>query len=68
MTLNDRLQAPTPKFFKTIRNVGIVLAAISGSIIAAPVALPALVVQIASYMAIAASVATAISQATVEGE
>jgi hypothetical protein len=68
MNLIERLQAPTPKFFRTIRNIGIVLAAVSSSIIAAPVALPALVVQIATYMAIAASVATALSQAAVEGE
>jgi hypothetical protein len=68
MNLINRLQAPTPKFFRTIRNIGIVLAAVSSSIIAAPVALPAIVVQIATYMAIAASVATALSQAAVEGE
>jgi hypothetical protein len=68
MNLIERLQAPTPKFFRTIRNIGIVLAAVSSSIIAAPVALPALVIQIATYMAIAASVATALSQAAVEGE
>jgi hypothetical protein len=68
MNLIERLQAPTPKFFRTIRNIGIVLAAVSSSIIAAPVALPAIVVQIATYMAIAASVATALSQAAVEGE
>jgi hypothetical protein len=68
MNLINRLQAPTPKFFRTIRNIGIVLAAVSSSIIAAPVALPAIVVQIATYMAIAASVATALSQAAVDGE
>jgi hypothetical protein len=68
MNLIERLQAPTPKFFRTIRNIGIVLAAVSSSIIAAPVALPAIVVQIATYMAIAASVATALSQTAVEGE
>jgi hypothetical protein len=68
MNLIERLQAPTPKFFRTIRNIGIVLAAVSSSIIAAPVALPAIVVQIATYMAIAASVATALSQAAVDGE
>jgi hypothetical protein len=68
MNLINRLQAPTPKFFRTIRNIGIVLAAVSSSIIAAPVALPALVIQIATYMAIAASVATALSQTAVEGE
>ena len=57
------MQAPTPKFFKKIRNLGLVLAAISGTLIAAPVALPAVVVQIAGYLAVAATAATAVSQA-----
>jgi hypothetical protein len=68
MNFIDRVASPTPKFFKTVRNIGIVLAAISGSIIAAPVALPAIVIQIATYLAIAGSVASAISQTAVEGE
>jgi hypothetical protein len=68
MNLIDRVASPTPKFFKTVRNIGIVLAAISGSIIAAPVALPGIVIQIATYLAIASSVASALSQTAVEGE
>ena len=67
MNIIDRVIAPTPKFFKKVRTVGLVLAAVSASLLAAPVALPAVVVQIAGYLAVAGSVATAVSQvATME--
>jgi hypothetical protein len=68
MSIVTRIKAPTPKFFKTIRNIGLVLAAISGSILAAPVALPAIVVQIAGYLAVAGGVASTISQAVTNNE
>jgi hypothetical protein len=64
MTIKQRLKEPTPKFFKKVRNVGLVLAAISAAIIAAPIALPAIVVDIAGYLAVAGGVATAVSQVT----
>jgi hypothetical protein len=66
--LKKRVQSPTPGFFKKIRNIGLVLAAASGSIIAAPVALPAVVIQAAIYLAVASSVASAISQTAVKSE
>lgn len=68
LTLIERLIAPTSKFFKTIRTVGICLAAFGGAIIAAPVALPAAIVTVAGYLTVAGSVMTAVAQATVEGE
>jgi len=68
MTLAQRLVAPTSKFFKTIRTIGIVLAAVGGAIVAAPVALPAIVVTIAGYVVTAGAVMTAVAQATVDGE
>ena len=67
MTLNERIQSPTPKFFKKVRNIGLVLAAVSATLIASPVALPAVVVQVAGYLAVAGSVASAVSQATTGG-
>jgi hypothetical protein len=67
MNILDRIIAPTPKFFKKVRTVGLVLAAVSASLLAAPVALPAVVLQLAGYLAVAGSVATAVSQvATME--
>lgn len=69
MKLAERYQKPTPKFFKTLRNIGLALAAVGGAIIAAPVALPALVVTVATYLTVAGTVATAVSQAVVnDGE
>ena len=66
--LIDRIQSPTPKFFKKVRNIGLTLAAIAGTIVAAPVALPAVLVKIAGYLAVASGVAGALSQTAVEGE
>ena len=65
MNIAERYKKPTPKFFKTLRNIGIALATAGGAIIAAPVAMPALVVTIATYMTVAGTVATAVSQAVV---
>jgi hypothetical protein len=68
MNLIERVSSPTPKFFKKLRNIGLILAAVSGTLIAAPIALPAVVIQIAGYLAVASSVASAVSQTVVEGE
>jgi len=65
MNLVERYKKPTPKFFRTLRNIGIALATAGGAIIAAPVSMPALVVTIATYMTVAGTVATAVSQAVV---
>lgn len=65
MNLSERIQSPTPTFFKKIRNIGIILTAISGTLLGAPIALPLIVMKIASYMAVASMVATAVSQTAV---
>jgi hypothetical protein len=62
MTLIQRIQSPTPPFFKKIRTLGIILASVSASLLAAPIALPVVITQIAGYLAVAGSVATAVSQ------
>ena len=66
MTIAERIQAPTPSLFKRIRNIGIILASLSAAILAAPVAIPAVIVQAAGYLAVAGSVASAVSQVTTE--
>tara|TARA_R110002051_G_scaffold325627_1_gene429538 strand:+ start:1215 stop:1457 length:243 start_codon:yes stop_codon:yes gene_type:complete len=65
MNIVERYKKPTPKFFKTLRNIGIALATAGGAIIAAPISMPAIVVTIATYMTVAGTVATAVSQAVV---
>ena len=66
MSLIKRFKAPTPKFFRILRSIGLALLAVSGSIIAAPIALPAIVVTVAGYSAVAGGVLSAVSQITVE--
>ena len=68
MNLIDRVTSPTPTFFQKLRNIGLALAAISGAIIAAPVTLPAIVVTIAGYLAVAGTVLSAVSQTTIPGD
>ena len=66
LTLLQRVAAPTPRFFRLLKVIGLTLAAASGTLLAAPVALPAIVTTIAGYIAVASTVATAVSQVTVE--
>jgi len=68
MNIVERAKAPTPKFFKVLRSIGMALLAISGSIIAAPVVLPVAVVSIAGYAALAGGVISVISQITVDDQ
>jgi hypothetical protein len=56
MNIFERFQSPTPKFFKSIRNIGIMLATISGALLTAPLALPSIIITVAGYMGIASVV------------
>jgi uncharacterized membrane protein HdeD (DUF308 family) len=60
----NRAKAPTPKFFKVLRTAGLALAAVGGTILAAPMALPAIVTTIGGYVAVAGGVLSAASQLT----
>lgn len=66
MNLVQRAKAPTPKFFKVLRNIGLVLATVGGTILAAPIALPIMVSSAAGYLTVAGGVLTAVSQLTTE--
>ncbi|WP_226388711.1 hypothetical protein [Penaeicola halotolerans] len=73
MSLTDneivkRAKAPTPKFFKKLRLIGLVITALGGSILAAPVALPAAVITAGGYVLAIGGVLTTVSQVTVEGK
>lgn len=57
---------PTPKFFKLLRTIGLSLVAAGGAVVAAPIAVPAVVLTIAGYLTVAGGVMTAVSQAAVE--
>ncbi len=68
MNIIERVSAPTPKLFKTLRTIGIVILAVGGSILTAPIALPVGLVTIAGYLAVAGGVMSAISQVTVDNK
>lgn len=67
MSVLERAAAPTPKFFQKLKIIGITLVAVSAAILATP-AMPAIVVTIAGYVGLAGTVASAVSQAAVDGE
>jgi hypothetical protein len=64
MNVIKRAKAPTPKFFKVLRNIGLALAAVGGTILAAPVVLPVGIVSIGGYIAVAGGIISAVSQLT----
>ena len=66
MNLIERIQSPTPKFFRKLRNIGLILGATSATILAAPVALPVAVVTVSGYLAVACGVISAVSQTAVD--
>jgi hypothetical protein len=68
LTLAERVVAPTPKFFKTLRNIGVLIGLIGAGILAAPIGLPAVVVTVGGYMALAGGIVTGVSQTAVEKE
>ena len=64
MNIIKRIKSPTPKFFKVLRNIGLVLAAVGGTILATPIALPVVVTTIGGYVVVAGGVLSAVSQLT----
>ena len=68
LNIVERVQGETPKFFKKLRNIGLVMAAVGSALVSAPVTLPVIVVTVGGYMIVAGSVASAISQVTVNNE
>jgi len=68
MNVIQRMKAPTPKFFKVMRTVGLALAAAGAAVVAAPIALPAAIVTLGGYLTVAGTVATAVAQTAVKKE
>lgn len=66
MNVIKRVKAPIPKFFKVLRTIGLSLAAVGGSIIAASIILPITVVTLGGYLAVVGGVLSAVSQLTTE--
>ena len=68
MNIVERVVAPTPKWFKILRTVGIALASVGGIIIASPVALPVGLVSAAGYLVLGGSIISVVSQTAVKAE
>lgn len=68
MNIVERALAPTPKWFKVLRSVGIALASVGGIIIASPIALPVGLVSAAGYLVLGGSIISVVSQTAVKAE
>lgn len=66
--MKNRLIQKTPKFFRIVRNVGLILTAAGTAIVTLPISVPAIVVTGATYLIAAGTVAAAVSQATITEE
>lgn len=64
----SRLKSEPSKWFKAIRTIGLSLAGIAGAILTAPIALPAGVVTLAGYIALAGTVAGVVAHTANENE
>jgi hypothetical protein len=63
MTLQQRYQSPTPKFFKRVSKWGLALAAVGGTLLTTPIPHPPLLVKLAVNVTVAGAVATRLRQA-----
>ena len=68
LNLVSRVQEPTPKWFRIVRNIGLALSAVGGVLVAAPVALPAGIVTVGGYLLLGGTIIGAVSQTAVSAE
>lgn len=62
----NRIKAPTPKFWKKVRNTVGVIAGIAGALVVAPIALPVGVVTALTYIAVVGGAVAGTAQLTKE--
>lgn len=60
----ERATEPTPSFWKKVQRIGLILGAVGGAILTAPISLPAGIVAVGGYLATAGAVTAGLSQAT----
>ena len=68
LNLISRIQEPTPKWFRIVRNIGLALSAVGGVIATAPVSLPAGIITLGGYLLLGGSIIGAVSQTAVSAE
>lgn len=67
MNYINRISTKTPKFFRDFRNMGLILLAIGGTLVASDYELPMFLSRLGEYLIIGGTVITAVAQAVVEG-
>lgn len=65
LSLKQRWKSPTPKFWKKVQRIGLVLTALGTALITAPVSLPAAVVTAGTYAVFGGGLLATMSQLTV---
>jgi hypothetical protein len=65
MNIKERFLAPTPKFWRKVRNAMIAIGSVSGALVLAP-GLPVLLVTLATYGVTIGTIGATLSQLTVE--
>ena len=68
LNLIDRIKAPTPKWFRIVRSIGLIMATVGGALVASPVALPTALVSVAGYLVLGGGIISAVSQTAVQAE
>jgi hypothetical protein len=68
MNFVERVVAPCPPFFKTLRYYALVVGGVAATILTGGLVLPAVVTTIAGYVATASAVVITVSQCTVDGD
>ena len=64
--IKSRWKSETPRFWKKVQKIALVVGVLGGAIITAPVSLPASVVTVGGYLVAVGSVGATLSQLTKE--
>ncbi|MBS9525704.1 hypothetical protein KI659_16920 [Litoribacter alkaliphilus] len=64
--IKNRIESPTPPFFKKLQKGGLILIAVGTAIMSAPVAIPLAIVNLGGYILTAGTIITAVSQVAKE--
>lgn len=65
-SIQERITMPIPKFFRKVRNIGLLLGALGGAILGSPIVLPASIITVAGYLVTAGLVSSAVSSVAVK--
>jgi hypothetical protein len=64
----QRIKAPTPKFFRKLRTIGLIIGGVGAALLASPTVLPEAVMCLSGYLVTAGAILAAVCQTTKESE